>query len=311
VIRARLGITSDTSFQAYDNHYNILLTDNYPTSLSKLDARIYDILTDANGEESYVVTAPAGITNYTSALTWSGDNTALDIMVFVNGKKLTQDQTGSGLKDFQKTNTNKITFTFTVKQGAEIAIYKVRKGGGHPGFLETRYNQVAVNPITQYLNFTGAGVTVSDGGLGLTNVAISGGTNAAKYFVVNYKNTSGATLAAMTVCAFDNLGGMVPADANVFNLSDFAGLCKSSLSDGNFGEFYVSGLVPLALVGLGAIPGQLVYLGESPGTFSLIPPPGTADNLIILGKASPEDATAPDGTATALLLSPQILSLGV
>lgn len=310
IIRARLGIVSETAFQPYDNSYNFLLTDNYPTALSKLDARTYDIMTDFNDEEVYEVTS--ALTDYTSAgMVWDGANTAHDIIVFVNGKKQTQDTTGASLKDYKKLDVNQLRFTYTVPVGAEIAIFKIRKGGGHPGFLITRDEGVQVNPITQYMNFFGDGVTCANGGSGLVNVHIPGGPAFGKTMVKGYKNTSGSSLPAGTVCAFDTDGGLVLADANITTLSDFAGITKVSITAGNFGDCYKLGDVPGILTGMGAIPGQLVYLGETPGTMSLSPPSSLTDNIIILGRAEIEDGGNPNGVATALFLSPQIISAGV
>lgn len=310
MIRQRLGIVSDTQYEAYTSHNNFLPEDSYPASLSKLDLAVYDIQTDFNDEEVAIIGAPTSLYTATGML-WEGAYSSHDILVFINGKKQTQSKTGGLDKDYYKFDTNKLQFSYTIPAGQEIAIFKVRKGGGNPGFLVGKNQGTQIIPVCQKINFTGSGVTAANGGSGQMNVFIPGGPAQALRFVKSYRSGEAGTIPAGSTVAFDGTGNIVLADANVTTLSDFVGITLTDITPGNYGEVVKVGDVPGVLLGLGALPGDLVYLGEVPGSLSLAPPTGLSDTIIIMGRAEPETAAFPDGTATALYLQPQITSVGV
>ena len=143
------------------------------------------------------------------------------------------------------------------------------------------------------------------------NVHVNGGPATSLRLVKAFKNTSGSLIPAGYTCAFDADGGIVPADANVASLSDFAGVTINDIADGAYGEVYKLGECPGVVASLGASPGDLVFLGEVPGTMSLIPPSGVTDTVLLLGRAEIANAAVPNGNATALYLAPQIISGGI
>ena len=123
------------------------------------------------------------------------------------------------------------------------------------------------------------------------------------------KNTTGATIPQYSMVAWLDDGSIALADANEISLSDLCGITLEAIDDGNFGLVCKLGTIPNALSGLGAKPGQWIYLSETAGGMSLTPPSGLTDNVIILGKAEP-----PDGVATpiadALFLKPSYITEG-
>lgn len=312
IIRGRLGILSDTQFQPYLNAFGIMWDDDYATAISKLDALVNGFNTDEGDIEFFIVTNPAGQSLFQATkFVWDGDPAKVDIEVFVNGKFLAPALDGSPTDfEYHKADTDKIQIHHTVPQKALVTIRKHRTGGGNAGFLKTYEEGVLVHGITQKLNFTGGGVDAANGGAGQTNIHIPGGPAASLRFVKSHRNGEAATIPAGAVVAFDAVGNVVLADANVVTLSDFAGITVAEITPGNYGDVYKMGDCPGVLASLGATPGKLVYLGENPGQMSLTPPSGLSDSIIILGRAEPPNATMPDGTATSLYLNPQIITGG-
>lgn len=312
IIRERLGILSDTQFQPYLNNYGIFTTDDYATAISKLDALVHGFNTDTGDVEYFEVSNPAGQDLFQATkFVWDGDNSVVDIDVFVNGKYVVQALDGSLTEySYHKVTEDQIQFHYTLPLKAQVFIRKHRTGGGNAGFLETFEEGVQVHARTQKLNFTGPGVEVANGGTGQTNVHVFGDTEFGKTLIKNYKNTSGSAIPAGSVVAFDDDGGIVPADANVTTLSDLCGVTIDEITANNFGSVYKLGDCPGVLATLGATPGKLVYMGEAPGSMSLTPPTGLSDSIIILGRAEPPSAAAPDGSAPDLYLNPQIITGG-
>jgi hypothetical protein len=305
-IRSRLGIVSDTQFEAYSSTQVIDAVDSYPVALSKLDAAVDFIRDDVPEEETFVVTSATN-TYTSSSLVWSGNNTDLDIVVTVNGKKQIQDKTGASLKDYRKTLTNVLLFTYTLQAGAEINIRKERTGGGNVGSVTVELNDVAVQPVAQIINFTGAGVSATVGVGGQVNVVINGAGSVLNV-MKTVRNATGGTLNPNSVVAWADDGSVVLADANTITVADIAGIVVSAIPNGAFGSIFKFGECLDVLTGLGAIPGQLVFLSETAGQASLTPPLGLSDAKIILGRAEPASGLY-SAAANTLFLSPQIVSL--
>jgi hypothetical protein len=123
------------------------------------------------------------------------------------------------------------------------------------------------------------------------------------------KNTTGNPIAPFRVVAWLDDGTVQLADANILALADFCGITLSTINDAEFGLVAKLGNIAGALAGLGAKPGQLVYMSETPGLISLTPPPGINDIPLILGRAEPPNGVA-TGTADDLWLQPSYLAEG-
>ena len=310
ILRARLGILSDTQFQQYDNSNIFLLTDNYPTALSKLDAAIKAIQDDTGGLDVIDVAADGSVFTAPN-LIWNGDQASTDIIVFVNGKYQVQDTAGGLDTDFRKTSVNSLEFSYDIRAGQQLVIYKVKTGGGAEGSFSVEVNGTPIAPAAQILNFLGTGWSVTDAGGGRININFAGGGGSGVANTKIYRNTSGSLITAGSALAFDNDGGIVLADANISDLSDFAGIAVSDIAAGSYGPAYKFGEVPGILNTLGANPGQIVYLGENPGELSLSIPLGAGDTILSLGQAEVPDSADPLSTsATSLYLFPRLISGG-
>lgn len=131
-IRARLGIISETGFEAYVNTYVIDAIDNYPTAISKLDAKIQWMIENVAKEELIVLPSDTDTVNAT-AMVWGADVDDVDISVFVNKLPQTQDKAGGLDEDFRKRSGSQLQFSYTLKAGWEVRIRDERTGSRAPG----------------------------------------------------------------------------------------------------------------------------------------------------------------------------------
>lgn len=129
----------------------------------------------------------------------------------------------------------------------------------------------------------------------------------ARQLFIDANNGSGAIQDAYKAWAWDTATATaVLADANeIDDLDDFLGVNAEAVAiDADF-QAVAQGTVEGVLTGMGAEPGQYVYLGEVPGSFSLTPPAiGMGTNLIV-GRAYPHQAGAVE--ARNLFIDPQIM----
>jgi len=119
----------------------------------------------------------------------------------------------------------------------------------------------------------------------------------------SHRSAAAGTVAPFHAWAFNDLGDVVLADANIISLSDFAGINLSSIDFGNFGDFAKQGNAPGAAASLSATPGDYVYISSTPGDLTLTPPAGPGDIVFIVGRAEPGDGVT--GAATDLYIEPQ------
>jgi len=111
------------------------------------------------------------------------------------------------------------------------------------------------------------------------------------------KNNSGSPIALNKVVSWDaSDGSMILADVSTATL--VIGLVTGTVADGTFGTVIRAGSCPGAVSGLGATPGQVVYLGSA-GALTLTP------TAIKLGWAEPADGVA-SATTTDLWLQREI-----
>lgn len=302
-LRARLGITGENSFQAYTSTQYILAGDNYPSAISKLDAAIDAIATAQNQRNWIIVPDGPGVTVYNdSMLTWDPDTNVYDILVLISGRIKTPTE------DYNKTSSTQITFTEVVPPRSRIEIIKIRTGAAPLASANITVRDEGVSTVTNLneINFVGAGVSVSQTAAGKAQVQINGAGG--NQITKSQKNGEVFTILAGQPGAWKDDGTVGLADANISSLSDFAGIAVNNINPGEFGLWYRGGNCPGVLAGLGATVGDKVYLGETPGTFQLTPPPGIGtDTVFKVGKAEP-----PDGVATALaddlFLEPEFVS---
>jgi len=118
-------------------------------------------------------------------------------------------------------------------------------------------------------------------------------------------NNTGSLILAFKAVAWLDDNSIVLADADVVGITDFAGVTVSSITNGSYGKILKMGELPNALAGLGAIAGQPVYLGTTPGELTLTPP--TIGAILRIGFAEPPSGSV-SGDATSLFINPQLIS---
>ena len=158
-IRTRLGVTSESSFQAYTSTGYIVTSDNYPTALSKLDAAIVAFANDTAKEEYFTVGVGGQSLFTMAAITFSTLHTVPDIQVYVNGQKAKQSPDGTLTNgDFRKVGNNQIQFDYTVPQNAVVTLRDERAGVGTSpgGGVDLTNITVDVQPSTNGSNAIGA-----------------------------------------------------------------------------------------------------------------------------------------------------------
>jgi hypothetical protein len=101
------------------------------------------------------------------------------------------------------------------------------------------------------------------------------------------KNISGVSFPAYSVVCWLDDGTVGLAEADTITKSDIAGITVSVLGNNEWGWIIKTGYIPNALLGLNATPGAYVYLSETAGRMSLIPPTAIADTIMKIGRAEP------------------------
>ncbi|NDC22664.1 MAG: hypothetical protein EBZ49_00815 [Proteobacteria bacterium] len=147
VLRARLGITGESTYQPYTSTTQISAGDNYPSAISKLDQALYTIMTDLPKEEYVLVTDPGGQTVFQApTITWNSSNLIQDVEVYVNGLRQTLDTAGGNNEDFYKISDTQIQFSKVIPKNARVTFRTERTGGGVSGINAIDLTNITVNP---------------------------------------------------------------------------------------------------------------------------------------------------------------------
>jgi len=120
-------------------------------------------------------------------------------------------------------------------------------------------------------------------------------------------NATGALILPFKAVAWEDNNSISLADADEVGLDDFAGITQDGIANLGYGIIHKLGEVPDALIGMGAVAGQPVYLSTVPGELTLIPP--SSGTIFRIGRAEPPSG-AHSGEATSLFIDPQIISEG-
>jgi len=146
-LRVRLGILAENSYQEYTSVTNFLVTDNYPTAISKLDAALNVIQSNAAQEENFTVGVGGQSVFTTTNIEFSASNAIPDIQVYVNGQKQIQAQDGVlNNADFIKNTIQEIEFSYTVAENAIVTIRQERTGAGGGLGASVDLENIVVNP---------------------------------------------------------------------------------------------------------------------------------------------------------------------
>lgn len=145
-IRARLGILSETTFEAYSSNNIILSSDNYPEAISKMDAAFAAFANDEAKEERILVAVDATIFSI-SGFTFIDDNSKVDIQVTVNGVKYHQAIDGTSATGLYKKNSiSEIEFFETISASATIVVRDERTGASISGGGGVDLTNITVSP---------------------------------------------------------------------------------------------------------------------------------------------------------------------
>lgn len=123
------------------------------------------------------------------------------------------------------------------------------------------------------------------------------------------KNGYSIDIPPFHVVAWQDNGTVLQAYTGLSSLADFAGISVMIIPGWGFGKVAKAGNIPGALVGMGATPGQVVYMGVAAGTLSLTPPSDYNSTIFKVGRAEPANYST-DGSAIDLFLEPEIISEG-
>lgn len=146
-LRVRLGILAENQYQDYTSVTNFLITDNYPTALSKLDAALNVIQSNLPQEENFSVASGGQSVFTTTGIEFALSNAIPDIQVYVNGQKQIQAQDGNlATADFIKNTDQEIEFSYTVPEGSVVTIRQERTGGGGGTGVATDLENIVVSP---------------------------------------------------------------------------------------------------------------------------------------------------------------------
>lgn len=101
------------------------------------------------------------------------------------------------------------------------------------------------------------------------------------------KNQTGVTIPQYKLVAWEDDGSVALATATSHSLSDIAGVTTKAINDNEWGWLIKTGYIPNALSGLNAVPGDTIYLSETPGEMTRICPEAYTDTIIKIGRAEP------------------------
>jgi hypothetical protein len=111
------------------------------------------------------------------------------------------------------------------------------------------------------------------------------------FFFKFVKNGTGVAFPPFRALAWEDDGTVALGDARTSSLSDIAGINTKEILPGDFGWIIKTGYIPNALVGLNALPGNFIYLGND-GLLTLAFPPDETSDVIKLGRAEPPSGVA-------------------
>lgn len=318
-LRTRLGLLTDTTYEAYTSTTVIASGDTYPEAFSKLDAEFAAINANnpleawwvGNGSQT-VFDIGTGATLSDISFTWQTDNTKSDIIVTDDGREQTRDYTGGTGQNYRKLTTTSIQFNVAPSNGSRV---KVRKegtvyggtggggGGGDPWATPVDHDilppDLAFNLGGPTARFTAAYVdTVYAGKVVLRETV--GDCSQMKDKV----NGEVFTITAGTQVALFTDGKVYKYDANDPNRNENVGIAVANFIPGSAGRCALYGLnIPGVLASSGFAPGQEVFIDNS-GNYTT----GSGlDGTSVVARVGWADCAdgAGTGTVTDLIMSYQ------
>lgn len=266
-------------------------------AIDKIHGNVAAIANNNPGEEEVVVGAGGQSVFAISGFTFSSDNSKFDVEAYIDGRRMRQDAAGGLAKDFRKISTTQIEFSFTVPEGKTVTFWK--QGTAYGGAYPPSAGQLWSDPVDAPI------IPTSDAGLDLGSSIRRFKEGHVKDLYMNYpiivsdlgnllkikQMVSGhvATLTAGTPASQGADGKVYPADADGASGRKYIGIIAADILVGGTGPVLLTGLnVPGVLTGLGFAPGDDIYIGEIPGTYTNNPGAfsGLDDDIVRVGIAS-------------------------
>lgn len=318
-IRSRLGITSESSFQAYTSVQIISPTDNYPEALSKLDQEVANALSSvASGQYFESVLVPGGGLVSGSFITLPLSQQYIignsQLKVFFDGQL---KKPGLGREYVEVDDGGGLGTTIQIlrdlAEDVEVFFAIINPAASGNSVLDVQQNGTNVASNVSQLNFEGS-VVVSNPVPGKATVFVptGGGGGSTTRLEKQYQNGTLTTIPAYRAVAFLDDGTIALADANVLTNSDFCGITMSPIDPGNFGVVAKAGNIPgiLTALGINVLPGKRLYVSETPGEITDTAPVGGTVAIISVGAAEPPDNATMGANATDLYLLPEVIQEG-
>lgn len=317
-LRLRIGLLTETTYEAYTSTTVIDTADTYPAAFSKLDAE-FAAINSNNPKEAWwsasgvqtTFDMASGATFSDGTFSWLTDNTKSDIVVTVDGREQTRDYGGGTGQSYRKLTSTTIQFNVAPDAGSRV---KVRKGG-------TAYGGSGGGG-------GGGGISWStpvDSDISGPDIAFDIGSASNRFaeghFFEGFFDTVYAKRVVMTETALGNLSQMkskingesflVPAGTQIGLYSDGkvykfdandpqrwqnVGMTLQDLAPAGSGLCLLHGMnVPGVLTGLGFAPGEEVFV-DNTGAYTT----GTGlDGTSVVARVGFADCT--DGGASAVV----------
>jgi hypothetical protein len=317
-IRTRLGILQEDLFEPYTSAVYIDTPDSYPTAISKLDMAFASALASISANQYFeAVLAPSGGIPSGSFITLPlGQNYIVgssQLKVFFDGvlKKPGLTREYVEVEDALSLGTT-IQVLRDIPEDMEVMFAIIYPAAtANQVSINVLENDVLKAPNVSAINFVGS-VDVQQVIPGIANVTFTGssGPGGGNLQTKRYRNGTPSALPPFTCLAFLDNGQVVPADANILSIADFAGITLETILPGQFGDVGKLGNIPgiLTALGIQVTPGTILYLSGTPGEIATTAPVNPGDTILLLGQAEPPDGTAMGLFASDLWLNPQIIS---
>jgi hypothetical protein len=310
-IRARLGITSDTTYEAYSSTILIGANQTYPEAISALDSNLGALVTNNPTEDNF--TGDGTTNNPIFALvnipSLSTNNAFADAVLTVDGRKQPLD--GTGTTGWRKISTTQVQLSGIVDAGALINIRK--EGVSYGGPIPPAPGKLWSDPVDH--NIVGPGNAFSVGSSlnpfanGYFTNAVVGQlsltTGIGLCSLLKLK-MAGTNITAGEIVSLYSDGKVYPGAAAAMTGRREIGIAVQAISSGSYGLILLFGpTTPGVLTSLGFTPGEEVFISDTGSyTNGSTGISGSGDTIARVGWADCAPGIV-SGTATDLILNYQ------
>jgi len=319
--RTRLGITSETTYEAFASTLVIATNDSLPTAISKLDAQVGALENNHPLEDLFLgdgATAQPTFTTAVTGLSWSTSAAVMDISVYVNGRRQNPWSGAGPLLDgqYKKLTTTSFQLAGLVNTQSQVVVRK--EGTAYGGPLPPSPGKLWSDQVDSNIAFPDGSFDIAAASnrvrtgffknVVLDQLTITGGLG--PMIIVKAKtNGDAVTLTAGKPASLYADGKLYKADSDSAQGQRSVGILLDTIAPAAQGHILLFGYnLPGVLTGLGFSPGDEVYISET-GTYvnNSSGFTGGDDTIARIGWADCADATA-SGTATDLIMNYQTIS---